>query len=54
MNAKTIKIVYWVLTVIFALAMLGDSYGGITKQESGRRLCGTLVPHLYYSDNRRV
>ena len=44
MNSKTIKIIYWVLTVLFALAMLGDAYGGISKQEAGQE----VMRHLGY------
>lgn len=44
MRPKTIKIIYWILTVLFALAMLGDAYGGITKQEAGQE----VLRHLGY------
>ncbi|MBL4676335.1 MAG: DoxX family protein [Mucilaginibacter sp.] len=44
MNAKVIKIIYWILTVLFVLAMLGDAYGGITKQEAGQ----VVLRHLGY------
>lgn len=44
MNPKTIKIIYWILTVLFALAMLGDAYGGISKQEAGQE----VMRHLGY------
>jgi uncharacterized membrane protein YwaF len=44
MNAKTIKIIYWALTILFALAMLGDAYGGISKQEAGQE----VMRHLGY------
>jgi len=35
MKQKTIKITYWCLIVLFSLAMLGDAFGGITKQQAG-------------------
>ena len=35
MKPKTIKITYWCLIVLFSLAMLGDAFGGITKQQAG-------------------
>jgi hypothetical protein len=44
MKPKTIKITYWVLTILFALAMLGDSYGGITQQQAGK----DVLQHLGY------
>ncbi|MBD1385230.1 DoxX family protein [Mucilaginibacter rigui] len=44
MNPKTIKIIYRALTILFALAMLGDAYGGITKQEAGQE----VMRHLGY------
>ncbi|MFA6248227.1 MAG: DoxX family protein [Mucilaginibacter sp.] len=44
MNTKTVKIVYWGLTILFALAMLGDAYGGISKQEAGQE----VMRHLGY------
>ncbi|RYU89429.1 DoxX family protein [Mucilaginibacter terrigena] len=44
MKPKTIKIIYWVLTLLFALAMLGDAYGGISKQEAGQE----VMRHLGY------
>ncbi|MES2268087.1 MAG: DoxX family protein [Bacteroidota bacterium] len=44
MNSKTISIIYWVLTVLFALAMLGDAYGGMSKQQAGQ----DVLRHLGY------
>jgi hypothetical protein len=44
MKPKTIKIIYWVVTILFALAMLGDAFGGITKQEAGV----VVLKHLGY------
>jgi uncharacterized membrane protein YwaF len=44
MSPKTIKIIYWVLTVLFGLAMLGDAYGGISKQQAGQE----VMRHLGY------
>jgi len=36
MKPKTIKTLYWIFTVLFLLAMLGDAYGGITMQQAGK------------------
>src|ERR1700761_9681616 len=47
MKPKTIKIWYWILTVLFALAMLGDAYGGITKQQAGVDVLNHLGYPLY-------
>lgn len=44
MKTKTIAIIYWILTVLFSLAMLGDAYGGISKQEAGQE----VMRHLGY------
>jgi hypothetical protein len=44
MSTKAIKITYWVLTSLFVLAMLGDSYGGLTKQQAGQ----DALKHLGY------
>jgi hypothetical protein len=44
MKPLTIKIIYWTLTVLFALAMLADAYGGITKQQAGQ----DVMRHLGY------
>jgi hypothetical protein len=35
MNPKTIKIVYWTLTILFALSAIGDAMGGLTKAKAG-------------------
>lgn len=35
MKPKTIKITYWILTVLFALATLFDAIGGITREQHG-------------------
>jgi hypothetical protein len=35
MNPKTIKIVYWTLTILFALSEIGDAMGGLTKAKAG-------------------
>jgi len=44
MSAKTIKITYWILTVLLALSMAGDGYGGVTKQQAGI----DVLQHLGY------
>ncbi len=35
MNPKTIKIVYWALTILFALSNIGDATGGLMKAQAG-------------------
>lgn len=35
MNMKTIKILYWVLLVIFCLFHVADGFGGIMKTQAG-------------------
>ncbi len=32
---NNIKRIYWISTIIFTLILLGDAYGGITKQQAG-------------------
>ncbi|HEY9195566.1 MAG TPA: DoxX family protein [Mucilaginibacter sp.] len=44
MKPKTIKITYWILIGLLALAMAGDAYGGITKQQAGV----DVLKHLGY------
>jgi len=46
MNAKTVRILYWTLTCLFALFTLGDAFGGITKQQAGI----DVLKHLGYPD----
>ncbi|WP_231424634.1 MULTISPECIES: DoxX family protein [Pedobacter] len=41
---KSIKTWYWVATIIFALMMLMDGFGGITQQEAGKE----VFKHLGY------
>jgi uncharacterized membrane protein YwaF len=44
MKSRAITIIYWALTVLFVLAMLGDAYGGISKQKAGQE----VMRHLGY------
>ncbi|WP_183559216.1 DoxX family protein [Mucilaginibacter sp. SP1R1] len=44
MKPKPIKIIYWILTILFALAMLSDGYGGVTQQQAGK----DVMHHLGY------
>jgi hypothetical protein len=44
MNSKTLKISYWVATVIFALFLVMDGIGGITHQQAGK----DSLEHLGY------
>jgi uncharacterized membrane protein YphA (DoxX/SURF4 family) len=44
MKPKTIKIIYWVLTIVFALFMLMDGSAGIMKEQTGR----DVMNHLGY------
>src|SRR3954471_8326892 len=47
MKPKTIKITYWCLIVLFSLAMLGDAFGGITKQQAGIDVLNHLGYPIY-------
>ena len=44
MKPQTIKTLYWILTVLFCLAMLADAYGGVTQQKEGQ----DVLKHLGY------
>lgn len=48
MSAKTIKITYWILTVLLALSMAGDGYGGVTKQQAGVDVLQHLGYPIYF------
>ena len=47
MKPKTIKILYWTFTILFALAMLGDAYGGVTMQQAGKESLAKLGYPMY-------
>ncbi|AYL95711.1 DoxX family protein [Mucilaginibacter celer] len=47
MKPKTTKILYWIFTILFALAMLGDAYGGITMQQAGKESLAKLGYPMY-------
>ncbi|WP_428331252.1 DoxX family protein [Mucilaginibacter sp.] len=47
MKPKTIKIIYWCVTILFALAMFGDAYGGITEQQAGVDVLNHLGYPIY-------
>lgn len=47
MKPKTIKISYWCLIVLFSIAMLGDAFGGITKQQAGIDVLNHLSYPIY-------
>ncbi|WP_315822965.1 DoxX family protein [Paraflavitalea speifideaquila] len=44
MKPKTTRILYWILTIVFALAMFLDGIGGVTQQEAGQE----VMRHLGY------
>lgn len=44
MTAKTTKTLYWIFTILFALFMIMDGYGGITRQQAGVE----VMQHLGY------
>lgn len=44
MKPKTIKIVYWTLTILFFLLFLMDGFGGISHQKEGEE----VLKHLGY------
>jgi len=41
---KKLKMWYWIATIIFALMMIMDGFGGITQQEAGKE----VLKHLGY------
>ncbi|MGN7988317.1 DoxX family protein [Pedobacter sp. 22226] len=41
---KNLKTWYWIATIIFALMMIMDGFGGITQQEAGKE----VLKHLGY------
>src|SRR6188768_3445060 len=47
MKPKTIKALYWVFTIFFALLMLMDGYGGITRQQAGIDVMNHLGYPIY-------
>jgi hypothetical protein len=47
MKPKTTRILYWILTLVFALAMLLDGIGGVTWQEAGQESMRHLGYPLY-------
>jgi hypothetical protein len=47
MKPKTIKIVYWVLIVLFCLSAIGDAMGGLTKAKPGVEAMEHLGYPLY-------
>lgn len=44
MKPKTLKTTYWIITILFALSMLMDGIGGITRQQAGVE----VMQHLGY------
>jgi DoxX-like family len=44
MKPKTIRTLYWITTILFALFMLLDGYGGVSQQEAGQE----VMKHLGY------
>jgi hypothetical protein len=44
MKPKTISALYWILTILFCIAMLLDAIGGLTQQEAGKE----VLRHLGY------
>ncbi|MBK0379901.1 DoxX family protein [Mucilaginibacter segetis] len=44
MRPKRVKIIYWVLTALFVIAMLMDGAAGIAKEKTGRE----VMQHLGY------
>ncbi|MBD1393460.1 DoxX family protein [Mucilaginibacter glaciei] len=47
MSAKTIKIIYWVLTVIFGIFMLMDGGAGVAKEKTGQEVMNHLGYPVY-------
>jgi len=46
MKLKTIKIIYWSVTIFFALAMLADGIAGVLRVEGGKE----ALAHLGYPE----
>ena len=44
MKPKTTKTLYWIFTILFAMFMLMDGIGGITRQQAGQ----DVLKHLGY------
>ena len=44
MKRKAVKTTYWIVTILFALLMLMDGIGGITRQQAGIE----VMQHLGY------
>lgn len=47
MKPKTVKIVYWVLTILFSLAMLMDGIAGVVREETGQQVIRQLGYPVY-------
>ncbi len=47
MQLKTIKIIYWSVTIFFALAMLADGIAGVVRIEAGKEGLAHLVYPVY-------
>ena len=44
MKPKTVKILYWTFTIVFAVFLLLDGIGGVTQQQAGQ----DVMKHLGY------
>ncbi len=47
MKPRTIKIVYWILTILFSLAMLMDGIAGLIREETGQQVMRQLGYPVY-------
>lgn len=47
MRKSNLSIAYWVSTIIFALLLIMDGYGGVTKQQAGVDVLNHLGYPLY-------
>ncbi|QKZ15852.1 DoxX family protein [Spirosoma sp. KUDC1026] len=47
MTPKTIKIVYWILTILFSVAMLMDGIAGVVREETGQQVMRQLGYPVY-------
>ncbi|MFD0795203.1 DoxX family protein [Mucilaginibacter litoreus] len=47
MSKQSIKVVYWVLTILFGLAMLMDGGAGIAKEQTGQDVMKHLGMPVY-------
>ncbi len=48
MNPKTVKILYWTLTILFGLMMLMDGGAGVAQEKTGQEVMRHLGYPMYF------